>query len=99
MRSGIAAMNAEVVRRRVVVHGRVQGVFFRDTCRREAHAHGVVGWIANRADGTVEAVFEGNAAGVQALIEWCGNGPPMAQVERIDVADEPVAGETGFSVR
>lgn len=81
------------------MHGRVQGVFFRDTCRREAHAHGVAGWVANRADGTVEAVLEGDAAGVRAMIEWCHHGPSTALVERVDVADEPVAGEAGFSVR
>jgi acylphosphatase len=99
MRSGIEAVNAELVRRRVVVHGRVQGVFFRDTCRREARAHGVVGWVTNRPDGTVEAVFEGDAAGVQAMTDWCRRGPPYAIVDRIDLTDEPAAGEIGFSVR
>lgn len=87
------------VRRRAVVHGRVQGVFFRDSTRRQAAAHGVAGWIANRSDGAVEAVFEGPAADVERLVEFCRRGPSHAQVERVEVCDEPPQGLTGFEIR
>jgi acylphosphatase len=86
-------------RARVVVHGRVQGVWFRDSCRREAQARGVDGWVRNRLDGTVEAVFEGPAAAVAQCVSWCRMGPPRADVSGIEVTDEPVEGLTGFRVR
>jgi len=88
-----------VIRRRVVVHGLVQGVFFRDTCRREAWAAGVSGWVRNRADGTVEAVFEGPADAVGMLVDWSREGPPYARVDKVDVYDEEPAGERAFTVR
>ena len=87
-----------MIRRRVVVHGRVQGVFFRDTCRREACAAGVAGWVRNCPDGTVEAVFEGSEDAVRRMVDWCRTGPRYADVDRIDVADEQPTGETGFTV-
>jgi acylphosphatase len=87
-----------VIRRRVVVHGFVQGVFFRDTCRREAAAAGVTGWVRNLPDGTVEAAFEGSPDAVERLVEWCRQGPPHAVVDRIDVYDEEPAGESGFHI-
>lgn len=87
------------VRRRVIVHGRVQGVWFRDSTRREAEAAGVAGWVANRADGAVEAVLEGDAASVERVIEFCRRGPRRAEVERVDVADEAPEGLAGFEVR
>ena len=71
--------------RRVVVHGHVQGVFFRDSVRRLAQQHGVRGWIANRQDGAVEAVFEGEPNAVERLVEFCRKGPRGAQVESVDV--------------
>jgi len=86
-------------RRRVVVHGRVQGVWFRESCRREAEARNVAGWVRNRADGTVEAVFEGPPQAVAAMLAWCRTGPPRAGVARLEVTVEPVRGEVGFSVR
>ena len=86
------------VRRRVRAHGRVQGVFFRDSVRRAAEGDGVAGWASNRSDGTVEAVFEGPAAAVQRLVELCRAGPGAAAVERLDVIEEPPEGLTGFSV-
>jgi acylphosphatase len=92
-------MAASTVRRRVVVHGRVQGVFFRDTARERARAHGVAGWICNRGDGGVEAVLEGAPEAVERLIRFLETGPPRAQVERIDVSDEQPEGLTGFTVR
>jgi acylphosphatase len=87
-----------VVRRRVLVHGRVQGVFFRDSTRREAEARGVAGWVRNRADGTVEAVFEGPAGDVEALVAWCSIGPPDAVVTRVDRVEEPPEGLTSFRI-
>jgi acylphosphatase len=96
--SGASGRTVKVIRRRVVVHGRVQGVFFRDTCRREARAAGVAGWVRNRPDGTVEAVFEGTDEAVRRMVDWCRTGPPYADVDRIDVADEQPTGEIGFAV-
>ena len=86
-------------RRRVVVSGRVQGVFFRDSVRRHAHDRGVAGWVTNRDDGKVEAVFEGEADDVEALVAFCRSGPEDAVVEDVEVSDEEPAGEQGFSVR
>jgi acylphosphatase len=91
-------MSTDVVRRRVVIRGRVQGVFFRDSIRERAEAHGVAGEARNRPDGTVEAVFEGPQAGVDALVRFSETGPPHARVESVDVREEDVAGETGFRV-
>jgi acylphosphatase len=90
---------SEPVRRRVVVHGRVQGVFFRDTCRRKASERGVAGWVANRPDGAVEAVFEGEPAAVDALVEWCREGPRGADVQSVDATSEEPEGLAGFDVR
>ena len=89
----------ENVRRRVVVHGDVQGVFFRETTRREADAHAVAGWVRNTPEGTVEAVFEGAADAVDSMVAFARHGPRGAQVERVDVADEEPEGLTGFEVR
>lgn len=86
-------------RKRVVVSGEVQGVFFRDTCRREADARGVAGWARNRADGAVEAVFEGEPASVEAMVAWCNQGPPMARVASVDVTDDELPeGLSGFRI-
>lgn len=89
----------QVVRRRVVVEGRVQAVWFRETCRREAAAAGVSGWVRNRPDGRVEAVFEGQPSAVERMVDWCRRGPPRAVVTRVEVFDEPPVGESGFDVR
>lgn len=81
---------SEYVARDVVVHGAVQGVFFRDSCRREADRLGVAGWIRNEPDGTVAGHFEGAADAVEQLVRWCHDGPPHARVQRVDVvASEP----------
>lgn len=88
-----------LTRRRVVVHGLVQGVWFRETTRRRAEANGVAGWVRNRPDGCVEAVFEGAEEAVASLVAFCRSGPPDARVERIEVVDEPAAGLVGFAVR
>ncbi len=90
---------SEAVRRRVVVRGHVQGVFFRDSTRREAQRRGVAGWVCNRPDGAVEAVFEGPAAAVEALVKFCTEGPRGADVDGVDVTDEAPEGLTGFEVR
>ena len=82
----------------MIARGRVQGVGFRDACRRHAQRFGVDGWVANRADGTVEAVFEGEPAAVEELVRWCRSGPPHARVESLEVNDEPPSGEHGFAV-
>lgn len=87
-----------VVRRRVVVTGRVQGVFFRDSTRREARRRRVTGWVTNREDGSVEAVFEGEPDAVDALVAWTRRGPVRARVDRHTVTEEEPTGEAGFAV-
>jgi acylphosphatase len=87
-----------VERRRVVVHGFVQGVGFRFSVERAAGSRGVSGWVRNRDDGTVEAVFEGEREDVEALVEFCRAGPRGAEVERIEVAAESAEGLAGFRV-
>jgi len=69
-----------------LIHGRVQGVFFRDSMRIEAQRLGIAGWVRNRSDGTVEATVHGEAAAVDAIVRWAHRGPPHARVERVDVA-------------
>jgi acylphosphatase len=81
------------------VHGRVQGVFFRDTMRRRAEGAGVSGWVTNRPDGAVEAVFEGDPAAVGELVEFSRRGPSSAEVESVDVVEEEPEGLSGFEVR
>jgi len=88
-----------VIRRRVVVHGRVQGVFFRDSTRRRAQQHGVAGWVSNRSDGAVEAVFEGESDAVERLVRFMRDGPRGADVQRVEVFEEEVEGTRGFNVR
>jgi len=83
----------------VVVHGRVQGVFFRDSVRRLAEQAGIAGWVRNRADGAVEAVFEGDPDGVARLVAFCHEGPPGARVEAVEAMEEDPRGEHGFGVR
>jgi acylphosphatase len=88
-----------VIRRRVVVHGHVQGVFFRDTTRRLAQQHGVSGWVTNRWDGAVEAVFEGEQDAVERLVSFMRDGPRGAQVDSVEVSEEESEGLRGFNVR
>ena len=84
---------------RVRVSGRVQGVFFRAEARTRAESRGLTGWIRNAPDGTVEAVFEGDADGVRSLVDWCRRGPRGAQVAGVETTEETPAGETRFEVR
>ena len=88
-----------VIRRRVVVHGYVQGVFFRDSVRRLAGQRGVNGWVANRPDGAVEAVFEGEPEAVDRLVSYCHDGPRGASVDSVDVTNEDLENLSGFTVR
>lgn len=81
------------------MHGRVQGVFFRDSLRRLAEREGVAGWARNTYDGTVEAVFEGEDAAVERLVRFAHEGPSDARVERVEVYDEEPEGLAGFGVR
>lgn len=86
------------VRKRVVVSGRVQGVFFRDSCRREAQRLGLAGSARNLPDGRVEVVIEGDPDSVEQLVHWCREGPPLADVADVEIHDEPPTGATGFSI-
>ncbi len=92
-------MTNDRVRRRVQIHGRVQGVFFRDSIRRRAEANGVAGWAGNRADGTVEAVLEGPADAVQEILQFSEIGPSQANVDRVEITEEPPENLSGFSIR
>ena len=86
------------MRKRVVIHGHVQGVFFRDTLRRLAERNGVAGWARNRWDGTVEAVFEGSEEDVERLVTFAREGPRGAAVEQVEVHEEDPEGLSGFSI-
>jgi acylphosphatase len=87
-----------VIRKRVLVSGEVQGVAFRDACRRAATEQGVTGWVRNLPDGRVEAVFEGQADGVERLVSWARRGPSQATVTAVTVHDEPLEGFTRFEI-
>jgi acylphosphatase len=88
----------EPVRVRVIVSGRVQGVFYRDTCRDQARAEGVGGWVRNRSDGTVEAEFEGSRAAVDRLVTWCRSGPARARVDALEAEAVPAIGDQRFRI-
>ena len=91
--------HAATVRYAVVVRGLVQGVWFRESCRRLASELGLTGWVRNRADGAVEAHFEGPERDVARAVAWCRTGPPAAEVTGIDVGEEAPEGTVGFQVR
>jgi acylphosphatase len=86
-------------RARVVVTGRVQGVFFRAEARSRASSLGLGGWVRNNDDGSVEAVFEGDRQRVESMVDWCARGPAHASVENVQVAWEDPRGESGFAVQ
>ncbi len=88
-----------MTRKRVIVHGFVQGVFFRDSVRRRALSSGVSGWIRNNRDGTLEAVLEGEPDAVERLVAFCHEGPRGARVDRVEIAAEDSEGLRGFSIR
>lgn len=86
------------VRVRLVVTGRVQGVWYRESCRRVADRLGLGGWVRNTADGRVEIEAEGQRRAVEALVEWARRGPDRAEVAGISVEDVPVLDESSFVV-
>ena len=88
-----------MIRRRLVIHGRVQGVFFRDSLRRLAEAHEVSGWARNTWEGTVEAVLEGETEAVEKVLGFAREGPEGAEVDRIELTEEEPEGLCGFSIR
>ncbi len=90
---------SERVARRVVVHGTVQGVFFRDSTRRKAQSRGVTGWVSNRGDGAVEAHFEGDPEAVDSMVGFARDGPRGARVDQVDVEEVAVEGLEGFEIR
>lgn len=87
-----------LIRRRVVISGRVQGVGFRAACGRQAMTAGVAGMVRNIDDGRVEAIFEGRPEDVDELVKWCGSGPLLASVRGLEVSDEPPTGTRRFEV-
>jgi acylphosphatase len=96
----IARLPSNIVEKRVrvVVSGDVQGVGFRWTCRQVASAAGVAGFVRNLPDGRVEAVFEGSADGVNAMVEWCRRGPRWASVTSVDIREESPLGASSFEI-
>ena len=92
-------MTDDIVRRKVIAHGRVQGVFFRDSAQDRANAHGVSGWVRNREDGAVEAVLEGPPEAVERVMRFLQTGPERASVEHVDVEEQSPEGLSGFEVR
>jgi acylphosphatase len=88
-----------VIARRIVVSGRVQGVFFRDSTRQTAQTRGVSGWVRNTDEGTVEAHLEGDEDAVGSVIRWASSGPRQADVTGVDVDEVEPEGLDGFEVR
>ena len=88
-----------MIRRRVVAHGLVQGVFFRDTVRRMADSAHVAGWVRNNWNGTLEAAFEGDEDAVERLVTFCRRGPRGAHVDCLEVVEEAPEGLRGFEIR
>ncbi|HZJ07995.1 MAG TPA: acylphosphatase [Nocardioidaceae bacterium] len=94
-----ASDGVQRIARRVVARGHVQGVFYRDTCQREAEFRGVTGWVRNRTDGAVEALFEGPEGAVGQLVDWARSGPRRAVVDSSEVDEVEPSGLTRFEVR
>ena len=92
-------MSDDDVSRRVIVQGGVQGVNFRDETRKQAEREGLAGWVANRDDGSVEAVFEGDSEAVERMVDWCRSGPSSADVDNVETSDEVPEGLSSFEVR
>lgn len=91
--------NSPLIRRRVLISGRVQGVWFRDSCCEQARERSVFGWVRNTPDDAVEAVFEGALADVEGLIEWSKRGPSQAVVDSVEVEIEEPEGLSAFSIK
>jgi acylphosphatase len=94
----VPAVSGERKRVRVVVTGRVQGVFFRAECAERARARGLGGFVRNLPDGRVEAAFEGDPQAVEFMVDWCRRGPRLARVDAVEVTEEPPAGEREFRI-
>jgi acylphosphatase len=92
-------MSDAIIRRHLVVHGQVQGVFYRDSTREKAENEGVAGWAANLDDGSVEVVLEGETDAVENVVHYCRVGPSSADVSSVDVTEEPPEGLEGFDTR
>jgi len=91
---------SKTARAHVVISGRVQGVFFRAETQSAAQSRGIYGWVRNKADGTVEAVVEGPRTQVDAFLQWCRRGSPMARVDKVDIQWEPYVGDfSSFEIR
>ena len=90
---------SERIARRLVIRGRVQGVWFRESMRQAAERHGVQGWVRNRTDGTVEAMVEGSATAVEAIVRWAHQGPERAEVVAVEQHEAAPAGHAGFEKR
>jgi acylphosphatase len=89
-----------MVRARLFIEGRVQGVFYRASCRREGEARGLAGWVRNLPDGRVETLLQGPKEAVEDMIKWCFRGPEDAQVTNIDVTYEEARDDlSGFRIR
>lgn len=99
MRCDNRAMGSETIRRRLVVRGKVQGVFYRDSAREAARNEGVSGWAANHSDGSVEVVLEGPEEAVTSVVGYCRQGPSSADVESVDEHEERPEGLDGFQIR
>ncbi len=91
-------MTGPIRRVRVVISGRVQGVWYRGAMKEEAERLGLAGWVRNRPDGAVEAAVEGNEAAVAAIVVWCWRGPPAARVQTVDTREEASEDLTGFAI-
>ena len=96
---GVARRGRRVVRAHVLVSGKVQGVFYRDTTKKEADKRGVRGWVRNLRDGRVEAVFEADAKLVEDMVAWCDIGSPLSRPTFVERRDEPEEGLVGFVIR
>ena len=92
-------LDATRARVRVILAGKVQGVWFRESTREQATALALGGWVRNLADGTVEAVFEGSETAVDRAVEWCRRGPRQARIDSVVVTGETPIGEVSFAVR
>ena len=90
---------ADQTRAHVFVSGKVQGVYYRANTRDTAEKKDVNGWVQNRSDGRVEAVFEGPESAVEAMVEWCHTGSPAAEVDDVEVEYDDPEGENGFRIR
>lgn len=93
MPSAAKKKDQDFLRAHAIIHGRVQGVFFRASARDEALRIGVGGWVRNLPDGSVEALFEGETRKVEEALGWCHKGPPGARVTSVDISYEPYKGE------